>query len=237
MKKILLFVLIVTTGIAEKTYGQALLRLDSLSSFGIKYDVLGPKHQVIVGYNIINVSTNDADSLTRGAVFYTNLRINTQKAISKSKGKIIHDNLKPYKINKDFIIVYDTIILNDSISVPSFGTNVIVIWPTGNGVHAMFLTNPHAFQITYTDIAEASTPENSLKIYPNPATDIIRFEMMTQGKNLQRVIIRDISGKELINETHIENEMNISALPKGCYILTTYFSDGSTGIYKLIRIE
>ena len=238
MKKVLLIILTLFVGIAGKVSGQAILRIDSAASFGIKFDVLAPKHQVVVYYKIINVAKNDSDSLTRGLKFYTNLRINTEKVVSTSKGKIVRDNLKPYFLSaKNYLMVYDTILLSDSVKIPPFGTNVIVIWPTGNGVHSMFLTNPHAFQVTYTDIASVATPENLVKIYPNPATDIIHFEILKQEIKLQRIIIRDMTGKEIINQAYIENEMNISSLPKGWYILDMYFSDGSTGIYKLIRTE
>ena len=237
MKKVLLIILTLLVGLAGKVSGQAILRIDSTASFGIKFDILAPKHQVVVYYKVINVAKNDSDSLTRGLKFYTNLRINTEKVVSKSKGKIILDNLKPYFLSKNYIFVYDTIILADSVKIPPFGTNVIVIWPTGNGVHSMFLNNPHAFQVAYTDIAPVSAPENLVKIYPNPATDIIHFEILNQEIKLQRIIIRDMTGKEIMNRGFAENEMNISVLPKGCYILNMYFSNGSTGIYKLIRTE
>ncbi len=238
MKKVLLIILTLFVGFAGKVSGQAILRIDSAASFGIKFDILAPKHQVVVYYKVINIAKNDSDSVTRGLKFYTNLRINTEKAVSTSKGRIILDNLKPYFLStKNYIIVYDTIVLADSVKIPPFGTNVIVIWPTGNGVHSMFLNNPHAFQVTYTDIAPVSAPENLVKIYPNPATDIIHFEILNREIKLQRVIIRDMTGKEIMNQAFMENELNISALPKGCYILDMNFSDGSSGIYKLIRTE
>ncbi len=238
MKKSLLIILTLFVGLAGQLSGQALLKIDSSASFGIKFDTLGPKHRIVVGYKIINVAKHDSDSLTKGLKFYTNLRINSQKFVSHSKGKIIKDNMKPYFKKKDFMMVYDTVILDDSVKIPPYGTNVIVIWPTGNGVHAMFMYSAHYFQVTYTAIEPIDErTDNSLKIYPNPASDIIHFETLKAGIELRKVIIRDMTGKELINRNDPQKELDISALPKGCYILHVHFSDGSAGIYKVMKVQ
>ncbi len=223
-------------GLSVPSFAQvAILQIDSNSAAYLKYDTIKPKKQVLVYYSLINVAKADSDSLTKGLKIYTYLRINNQKVTSRSKGKVLDRNLRIRSLHNEKAIIYDTIILNDSISPPAAGTNVIVIWPTGNGVHSTTMNISHFFLITYTGIEALANPENPVKIYPNPARDLIHFEIQNQDLKLEKVILRNIVGQVILEENLRTSELNISSCPPGCYILQLQYSNGSIGTYKLVR--
>jgi len=72
---------------------------------------------------------------------------------------------------------------------------------------------------------------NSLKVFPNPTSDILRF-----NRTISDISIFDGLGKLHIKKTINSNNTSIEDLPKGMYFLK--FSDGnkSTQIKKIIKI-
>ncbi|HJY14092.1 MAG TPA: T9SS type A sorting domain-containing protein, partial [Flavobacterium sp.] len=71
----------------------------------------------------------------------------------------------------------------------------------------------------------------SIKIYPNPAKDILNIELPANIKNFS-LEINDMSGK-LISTHGNESKINVSKLPNGVY-LCTIKSDGETITKKII---
>jgi len=71
---------------------------------------------------------------------------------------------------------------------------------------------------------------DQLKIYPNPATDVITIS----GGNIQTVIITDIQGRKVLEQEGNGQTVNISSLQSGLYIANVKFENGSTLIQKLI---
>ena len=71
----------------------------------------------------------------------------------------------------------------------------------------------------------ASAKKQSLKIFPNPATDFINFEFLnTEPGRKAEIVIVDASGKLVFNESEstigkIERQIDISNFPKGNYFL------------------
>lgn len=72
---------------------------------------------------------------------------------------------------------------------------------------------------------------NNVKVFPNPTSDILRF-----NKTISDISIFDGMGKLLIKKTINSNTTSIEDLPKGMYFLK--FSDGykSSQIKKIIKI-
>jgi photosystem II stability/assembly factor-like uncharacterized protein len=63
---------------------------------------------------------------------------------------------------------------------------------------------------------------SSLKIYPNPATDLISIELPESGSNMNGTVsIYRMSGQELIQQQVQDSrtEINVSSLPKGIYFV------------------
>lgn len=77
---------------------------------------------------------------------------------------------------------------------------------------------------------------NNIKIYPNPATNILQIEFKTSAK--RRITIFDANGKQCIT-TEIEGlttSIDISELSKGWYIIKITENNLPTNKIKIIKM-
>lgn len=65
-----------------------------------------------------------------------------------------------------------------------------------------------------------SISENAIRIYPNPASDVLYVE----GSENAKVMLTSVSGKVIRSEENI-NSMDVSALPAGVYLITVQTGD------------
>ena len=73
-----------------------------------------------------------------------------------------------------------------------------------------------------------------IKVYPNPTIDFINIELETK-QNIERIIVSDITGNEIINKTNISNnEINVTSLRSGSYLVHIY-SEQKVFIKKIIK--
>lgn len=80
-----------------------------------------------------------------------------------------------------------------------------------DGVHGKELWR---FQPQSSPVTEPEIPAATLRIFPNPASDHIRFEMSQQGK----ILVRDMLGRTVKSGVLSPGEsLDISALPAGQY--------------------
>lgn len=75
--------------------------------------------------------------------------------------------------------------------------------------------------------------EDSIKIYPNPSTSILNIEL-SNGDQIDKILVIDISGKIIVEETINLNSINTSKLENGLYFLTL-FSKGKSYKSKFIK--
>lgn len=79
-------------------------------------------------------------------------------------------------------------------------------------------------------VNEAAAKSN-LKIYPNPAVDILN---LTSNKKIESVTIYDLTGKKVKSTTDTQ-QINVSSLAKGTYILQAYYGNGAVENTKFIK--
>lgn len=92
-----------------------------------------------------------------------------------------------------------------------------------------------AFGSLYVNIEE--NPKLQVKLYPNPAHDklFIQFPESDYSQELL-ITIYDMQGKSYLNKTiFAQNELNISALPKGMYIVQIISNSGRAYQSKFIK--
>jgi len=107
--------------------------------------------------------------------------------------------------------------------------------------------------IVYKDFAYNSTPEqsitagqitlsinkpdfsNEIKLYPNPAKQVITIENSSQS-SISSIIIRSLVGKEVLVSPLINNTttIDISSLSSGLYIINLFDNSTLVGIKQLI---
>lgn len=67
-------------------------------------------------------------------------------------------------------------------------------------------------------IEDVSTEENEFQIYPNPAQNIINFELPDQGQFV--VTLHSLNGQELLHtEAHQAGQFNVSSVANGMYLM------------------
>ncbi len=109
-----------------------------------------------------------------------------------------------------------------------------------NGEQAQILFDYNLPIITNTTVTEViellSTPQftnTTVKLYPNPAEDYLNIET-PNGTPLQSIIIYNLQGRELLSVQQTNQQIDISSLNAGMYLVTVKTSDGINS-YKLIK--
>lgn len=71
---------------------------------------------------------------------------------------------------------------------------------------------------TITGIFNLSERNNEIKVYPNPVSDLVKFEMENRNDNM-KLSVFDNTGREVITETFNSNtiELSMGTLPTGVY--------------------
>ena len=59
-----------------------------------------------------------------------------------------------------------------------------------------------------------------LEVFPNPASDLIQFNVDNTNNEELLIQVIDISGKSLISQTKKDQQLNIAGLSSGTYILS-----------------
>ncbi len=73
--------------------------------------------------------------------------------------------------------------------------------------------------------------KSSIKVYPNPAVDVVT---VTAKEGIQTVTVIDLSGKK-VKTFKAGEQINVSSLAKGTYILQVYLANGAVENTKLIK--
>ena len=103
----------------------------------------------------------------------------------------------------------------------------------------MYIVGSNAVVSNKSSVAILSTPfvhitqEKSdplLSVYPNPSNNYV-YCSFSDKTAVSKVIIRTISG-QLIN-TNFKNQIDVSSLPSGIYILEAFNSDGQSKTTKI----
>ena len=74
---------------------------------------------------------------------------------------------------------------------------------------------------THTEVVKMETLLTTFTIYPNPTKSILSVE--TSNNNaIDRVVVVDLLGKVILDETPVNNEINVERFVSGTYILQVY---------------
>ena len=77
--------------------------------------------------------------------------------------------------------------------------------------------------------SEAGVKSN-LKIFPNPATDVVKI---SSNNKIENVTVIDLAGRKV--QSAKGSEINVSSLAKGTYILQVSYGGGAVENTKLIK--
>jgi Secretion system C-terminal sorting domain len=89
--------------------------------------------------------------------------------------------------------------------------------------------------IKATDVVSAIEPQeeagNAIKLYPNPAGDILNIET---DALFSEIIIRDMAGKQMLKFSENRKNINVSHLASGMYLIT-FKNKGNSYIRKFVK--
>ncbi|KQT22043.1 hypothetical protein ASG31_01495 [Chryseobacterium sp. Leaf404] len=125
-----------------------------------------------------------------------------------------------------------------SITAASFGANPSqsYYYYLYNWKVAGICESPRTMVTASIDAGCLSTSEtdskNTLKVYPNPFSDMIYLSDASKVKNVK---VSDVSGKVLRTISKPEAELRLSELPSGMYILVLEMNDGTVQTIKTIK--
>lgn len=91
-------------------------------------------------------------------------------------------------------------------------------------------TSTYNYEEVVLGINEVEKKDASISVYPNPTNDILNIETKETSKPLQ-IKLYNTTGKEVIKTNLTSNQINISNLPQGLYLLNI-ISNG-----KIIKTE
>ncbi len=104
-----------------------------------------------------------------------------------------------------------------------------------------YLVNTNVYSIGGGDSnSNAVTSSPSLRIFPNPASDMVRVEMRQEDlKTGGKILINDLSGKRLLDQSYGPGMSSIpvatGALDPGTYILNVITEDGNSVAGKITK--
>ena len=104
---------------------------------------------------------------------------------------------------------------------------------TANGynVEAYILcTDNHCYHVTmtYTESGINTVSNDAVRVYPNPATDVLHIE----ANGITHIEVIDLAGR--IVRTQVENTVNVSGLANGIYMLRTTTTEG-VNVQKIVK--
>lgn len=86
---------------------------------------------------------------------------------------------------------------------------------------------------TLTAANESEQLKNTLKVYPNPATSVLNFNL--ENESSVSVIISDVLGKVVISEITQTNSISVDKLKSGIYFITVKTESGAEAKLKFIK--
>lgn len=116
------------------------------------------------------------------------------------------------------------------------GSNVIVVWPTGDGVQPED-TLEDTYYVNDTTVS-ASDPAAfaalGLELYPNPVDDRLFIRMTGDQRPWKEASILDLSGRPVFRQQGFGDGIPVSGLAEGLYILRIVDDRGRAGTARFI---
>lgn len=122
-----------------------------------------------------------------------------------------------------FWVFYNYGVTNDL----SIGNHTITLSIDANNVVDESNETNNSYSKDFSVISNSainSISKNSIKIYPNPATEFIGIEI-SENKQIEKVTILDINGKKIINQNNFQPTINVNSFKSGTYFVVIKTTD------------
>ena len=103
----------------------------------------------------------------------------------------------------------------------------------GDGTTTNSIVSPTKISCAALAIEKILLNNNSFSIYPNPVKDILYIQN-TNNQNIDKIVITDLTGKNVLEQKGNNKQMNIQQLQQGMYLLKV-FSGGKSSQSKFMK--
>jgi len=123
-------------------------------------------------------------------------------------------------------------------------TAVTVTWTIGEtitesivGSNVTLTQGFNQGDIIITAVRDAEVNGLVLKLFPNPASDIVNITAETEGTDNLKFALFDIFGRKIREDKLVlpESQIPVSDIKPGIYFLKIYAGNRETGIYRIIK--
>ncbi len=142
------------------------------------------------------------------------------------------------KVDYDSVEIYTDGTKYSVVAGTTIGENVFPVSVTSDGAHVAYINGfidgvaykSNTININFTSSSfgvDLISETNRTELYPNPATDIVRFDLNAKYKKY-KIEIFTLSGQKLLsleNTNEVNNIVNVGFLPGGTYLVNLYFDD------------
>ena len=148
---------------------------------------------------------------TTGSVGYTNVPVTRLKTIQNINliygffgniGTVVVTTYSYYRATGNVLISRDATTV----------TNVPLL-----SINNQTTSQYEIFNTILLSNAALNFKENRFSIVPNPIQNVLHFE---NPNEIKKIIITDLNGRTFLNQTQFENDIDLSNLQKGVYIVT-----------------
>lgn len=119
----------------------------------------------------------------------------------------------------------------DITGVPA-GVNKLVFKHTGTPSNSVLIDDVSYALNQSLSTTETSVTRNSIKVYPNPFSDVLNISDISNVKN---VLVTDISGRLVKTIAAPSSALHLEELKQGMYLVTLEMKDGSRQTVKVIK--
>jgi len=90
------------------------------------------------------------------------------------------------------------------------------------------------FTFAYSSIRSVSFEGRSIRVYPNPAADVLYISQQVSAK-LEKVVIYNSSGTSVYNsDARIADKINVRNFPAGMYLIHMVYTTGTVDVQKIL---
>jgi hypothetical protein len=119
----------------------------------------------------------------------------------------------------------------DITGVPA-GVNKLVFKHTGTPSNSVLIDDVSYALNPSLSTTETSVAKNTVKVYPNPFSDILNISDI---KNVKNVLVTDIAGRLVKTIANPSSALQLGELKQGMYLVTLEMKDGSRQTFKVIK--
>ena len=147
-------------------------------------------------------------------------------------GNIIHTNVSSATLSPADLVTSNTIL-----QVTVVDNSTLLKIDNHETIHfTTILWNINKENLSIDEVSENSF---KIEIFPNPAQDVLNFNITSALKKSYTISILDLSGKKLLTEnfTSLENQpqMSLAQILSGMYVINFRFEDGTIVSSTLVK--